>query len=383
MKKLYVLAIIVFSLSFLTSCWNYREVNKMRFVAGVAIDYDEVKDEYIVTSEVVRVIRGGEKFGSILFQSRGKTVFDAVRDTVMKNARKLYWGHAKVVILSQDISDERLITALDYTSRDAEFRDDIWVLVSGEKAASEILEETFEKRDEITSFHIDNALKNERSISTYHGVPAWRFIKDMFAKGVSPTLPIVTVAKRDGEKVPKLGGQAIIKGKKIIGKLNEMETRSYLWVIDELKGGLLTIKTEVGGKSVEVTLEIFGNKTDLKPEKIEDKIIMNIDIETDFGIGEIAGDVNVIEKKGREIMRKDIEKNINKLIEDTVKKVQKEYKSDIFKFSTEIKKKMPDEWKKIEPEWEEVFSDMEVRVNATANIRGSALTSEPVKVEDQ
>lgn len=383
MKKLYILLIILFSVVFLTSCWNYREVNKMRFVAGVAIDYDEVKDEYIVTSEVVRLIKGGESFGSTLFQSRGKTVFDAVRDTVMKNARKLYWGHTKVVIFSQDIADERLITTLDYTSRDAEFRDDIWVLVSGEKAASEVLEETFAKRDEIASFHIDNALKNEKSISTYHGIPAWHFIKDMFSRGVSPTLPIVKVAERDGEKVPKLGGQAIIKQSRIIGKLNEMETRSFLWVINELKGGLLTIETEVKGESVEVTMEIFGNKTELKPKKIGDKIVMDIKVETDLGIGEIAGDVNVIEKEGRKVMKKDIEKDIKKLIEDTVKRVQKEYKSDIFKFSQEIKKEMPDEWRRIAPYWEEVFSDMEVRVDVIANIRGSSLTSEPVKIVDK
>lgn len=382
MKKIFMTLTIILSILTLTSCWNYREINKMRFVAGVAIDYDESKDEYIVTSEVVTLIHGGEKFGSTLFQSRGKTVFDAVRDTVMKNARKLYWGHAKVVILSQDMADERLITALDYTGRDAEFRDDIWVLVSGEKAASEVLEETFENRDEIASFHIDNALKNEKSISTYHGVPAWRFVKAMFAKGVCPTLPIVRVAEKDGERVPKLGGQAIVKGDKIVGELDEIETRSYIWIINELKGGLITVETEVDDRPIEVTMEIFGNETTLDAKKIDEKIVMEIDIESDLGIAEIAGDVNVIEKKGREILKKDIEKNIKKLIEDVIKRVQKEYKCDIFKFSTEIKKKYPDEWRKIEPDWEEVFSDLEVKVNVTVNIRGSALTSEPVKVVD-
>lgn len=382
MKKIFMTLTIILSILTLTSCWNYREINKMRFVAGVAIDYDESKDEYIVTSEVVTLIHGGEKFGSTLFQSRGKTVFDAVRDTVMKNARKLYWGHAKVVILSQDMADERLITALDYTGRDAEFRDDIWVLVSGEKAASEVLEETFENRDEIASFHIDNALKNEKSISTYHGVPAWRFVKAMFAKGVCPTLPIVRVAEKDGERVPKLGGQAIVKGDKIVGELDEIETRSYIWIINELKGGLITVETAVDDRPVEVTMEIFGNETTLDAKKVDEKIVMEIDIESDLGIAEIAGDVNVIEKKGREILKKDIEKNIKKLIEDVIKRVQKEYKCDIFKFSTEIKKKMPEEWRKIEPDWEEVFSDLEVKVNVTVNIRGSALTSEPVKVVD-
>ncbi len=382
MRKVFIAFTIILSILTLTSCWNYREINRMRFVAGVAIDYDEIKDEYVVTSEVVTLIQGGEKFGSTLFQSRGKTVFDAVRDTVMKNARKLYWGHAKIVILSKDMTGERLITALDYTGRDAEFRDDIWILVSGEKAASEILEETFEKRDEIVSFHIDNAIKNEGSISTYHGIPAWRFIKDMFAKGVSPTIPVVVVADKHGRKVPKLGGQAIIKGDEIVGYLDEVETKSYIWIIDKLKGGLITVETEVDHKTVEVTMEIFGNKTTLDAKKIKDEIVMKIDIESDLGIAEIAGDVNVIEKKGREILKKDVEKHIKRLIEEVIERVQKEYECDIFKFSTEIKKKMPKEWKRIEPNWNQVFSDLEVEVNVTANIKGSALTSEPIKVVD-
>lgn len=380
MKRSYILLTTILSLFIFTGCWNYEEVNKMRFVSGVAVDYDEVKEEYIVTSEVVRLIQGGKDFGSTLFQSKGLTVFDAVRDTIIKNARRLYWAHAKVIILSQDIADERLTTVLDYTSRDAEFRDDIWILVSGEKAASEVFEETFEKREQIASYQIDDALKNEKDISTYHAVPAWRFVKDFFIDGVSPTLPIVKVGEKNGEKIPKLGGQAIIKDNKVVGKLDEMETRAYIWVIDELKGGPFTLETEVEGRAVEVTLVVVRNKTKLTPKMIEDKIIMEIDIESDFSIGEIAGDVNVIEKKGREVLKKDAEKEIKKLIEDVVKRVQKEYKSDIFKFSIEVKKKMPQKWREIEPYWEDVFSDMEIKVNVNVNIQGSALTFEPVKV---
>ena len=86
MKRLYILVTMILSLFIFTGCWNYEEINKMRFVSGVAVDYDEVKEEYIVTTEVVRLIQGGKDFGSTLFQSRGLTVFDAVRDTIIKNA---------------------------------------------------------------------------------------------------------------------------------------------------------------------------------------------------------------------------------------------------------------------------------------------------------
>ncbi|MCG8540050.1 MAG: Ger(x)C family spore germination protein [Clostridia bacterium] len=380
MRKSCILVIIVFTIFILTSCWNYREVDRMRFVAGVAIDYDEVEDEYIVTSEVVRLIDEGQNFGSTLFQSRGKTVFDAVRDIIMKNGRKLYWSHAKAIIISRDISNERLITVLDYTSRDAEFRDDIWILVSQEKAASEIFEETFKDRREITSFHIDNGFKNEGSISTYHGMPAWRFVEALYDKGMEPTMPIVRVGDKGGKKVPRIGGQAIFKQGKMIGSLDETEAKIYLWVINKLKGGLFTVKTEIARETAEVTMELFNNKTEITPKKEGDKIFIEIDIESDFGIGEIAGEAKVIEKQAREVLRKDIEEDIKKQVQDLVSKVQKEYESDIFDFCGKIKDKMPEEWKKIEPYWDEVFKDLKIEVKVKANIRGSALTSEQVEV---
>lgn len=382
MRKLYMVIIITLSLFLLTSCWNYSDVDKMRFVSGVTVDYDEVKDEYIVTSEVVKLIKGGERFGSALFQSRGKTIFDAVRDTIMKNARKLYWGHAKVIIISKDITRERLFAILDYASRDPEFRDDIWILVSNEKTASSIFENTFEDREDISSFHIDNILKNEKSISTYHAVPAWRFIENIYDKNNSQTLPIVRISEKTGRKVPKVEGQAVFKRGNIIGILDEIETRTYLRVINELKGGVLTVETNISGQPVDVTMELFNNKTKVEPKKLRDKIVMKINVESDYGIGEIAGEINVIEKNSRKILKRDIENHIKKQIEKLITKVQKEYESDVFGFGMKIKDKMPEKWREIEPYWEEVFKNLETEINVSINIRGSALTSEPIKVEE-
>ena len=48
--------------------------------------------------------------------------------------------------------------------------------------------------------------------------------------------------------------------------------------------------------------------------------------------------------------------------------------------SLQIKDEMPEEWKKIEPYWDEVFKDLKIEVKVKANIRGSALTSEQVEV---
>lgn len=381
MRRLYMV-IIALSLVLLTSCWNYLDMDNMRFVSGVAVDYDEVKDEYILTSEVVKLIKGGERFGSALFQSRGKTVFDAVRDTIMKNARKLYWGHAKVIIINKDITSKRLLAILDYASRDPEFRDSIWILVSNEKTANAIFENTFEDREDISSFHIDNILQNEKSISTYHAVPAWKFIEKIYDKNNSQTLPIVRISEKKGRKVPKVEGQAVFKGGNIIGTLDAIETRSYLCVINELKGGVLTVETNISGESIDVTMELFNNKTKVEPKRVKDKIVMKIDVESDYGIGEISGEMNVIEKNSRKILQRDIENHIKNQIKKVITKTQKEYESDIFGFGMKIKDKMPDKWREIEPYWEEVYKNLETEINVSVNIRGSALTSEPIKVEE-
>ncbi|WDU82114.1 hypothetical protein [Caloramator sp. Dgby_cultured_2] len=49
MVKTIKLTLLSFIILLLTSCWNYKEIDKIAPAAGVSFDYDEKKNSYILT----------------------------------------------------------------------------------------------------------------------------------------------------------------------------------------------------------------------------------------------------------------------------------------------------------------------------------------------
>lgn len=91
------LAVMVCSLTVFTlsGCWNYREVDKMTTVAGIAIDKGE--DDHIkLTVEMVDGSGGQDAMsvGSSRVSLSGKTMFDIVRRMITESGSRLYWAHA-------------------------------------------------------------------------------------------------------------------------------------------------------------------------------------------------------------------------------------------------------------------------------------------------
>lgn len=382
MKKKVFFLMLCINVFIFSGCWNYKDINETRLVAGMALDYDEKKNEYITTIEIINPASKKEsQMSGELYVSRGKLPFDGVRDIIMKTGRKLYWAHAKTIIISQSIAQKKIISILDYIYRDAEFREDMRLMVSKEKTAKEILESYKEKRiHPIIGIYLDDVIESEKSISKYHCAQIWKFIKDLYDEGISPTLPAIR-KKSDGDKIqPYIGGLAVFKKDKMVGWLDEFETQAFLWVIDHIDGGLVVVEPKMKDEPTRITLEILKNKTKVKPIYKEDALVMKIDIETDVMIGEIGGTEDFIGKEGRSILKKDAQNQIKMQVKEVIKKVQKEYDSDIFKFSKRIKKEMPHLWKKIKPNWDEVFRNLKTEVNVVVNIKGSALKSKPLKV---
>src|SRR4051794_23013200 len=101
----------------LTGCWNYKEIDKLAIVAGAAIDKED--DQFLLTAEVVKT--KGEKDSkpeSLKIEGRGKTIFDATRNINKVSGKRLYWSHAKVIIISQEVAREGIIPAIDLFNRD-------------------------------------------------------------------------------------------------------------------------------------------------------------------------------------------------------------------------------------------------------------------------
>lgn len=382
--KIIILIFIILFSSFITSgCWNYKEINEKIIVAGVAIDYDEIKEKMILTVEIVKPTLIGKKteINSEILQIEGENFFDAIRDFITISGNKLFWSHAKVIIFSDAIvkKEDMFLSALDLLSRDADTRDDMWVFLSKEEKAYKIWESQI-KVQNIISFHIDDTMKNESGISKFRSVQLYELIDNLAYEGIQPTLPTIDIIDYEGKTISRVYGTAVFKGTKNVGWLNGEQSKFFLMVSDKLKGGTLVVEEKDGSKIIPIGLEIFDNKTKIKPIYKDGNITMKIDIKTTANINEIGTETDFINEKGLKKLKKSGDKLIEDEVENLIKFVQNEYSSDIFGFGSIIERELPKVWKDIKSNWNDEFKNLKISVNSDLNIRGSALRSKTIKL---
>jgi len=107
-----------------------------------------------------------------------------------------------------------------------------------------------------------------------------------------------------------------------------------------------------------------------------------MDVKMEVGIAGNVGYDDFIKKDSRSELKLQSQEFIKKGILDLVNKVQKQYKSDIFGFGNTVYRHMPDIWKTLEGDWEDVFSKLPVNVNVEVVIKGSGLTKVPIVMGD-
>jgi spore germination protein KC len=377
-KAFIFIAVMIFSCIIFTGCWNYREVEQLAIAAGVAVDKGAGNTVHI-TIEVVNIGGGTEvTYEPKYIESDGATFFEAARKAITKEGRKIYWSHAKVAIFSEELAREDILKYLDFLYRDAEAREDTWLLISKEKTAGEILQSKG-ILNPIVSFQIDDSMRTQRSISRFPFIELFEFFDRISYKQVSPILPVVHLVEQHGEKTPRVGGTAIFKHEKLIGFLNEEDTFGVLWLRDEVKGGLAIIKA-ISGAEDNVTLEIFKSKTKITPLIEKGVLKMKVEIDLDVNIAEIIGSTDYISSPGKQRLIKAAESQIEKDIKSMYTKVRDEYNADIFGFGRRVEMKMPYVWNQIKNDWDKFFAELEVDVKVNVNTKGSATTRMPLKV---
>jgi len=380
-KVFTLLVIIVLNIFLLSGCWNYREIEDLAIVSGLAVDKGRTEGTYLVTFEIVD-FRGGDKEDNIKsekVEAEGKTIFDAVRNAIRISARRLFWSHADIAIISQDVAREGIIQLIDFINRDAEPREQMQILISKEKTAKELLEHQSLLTD-IQSFELEKAIAHRESYSKTPGAHVHDVINMLAGDGIALSLPAVGTVINNGRKVSEISGMAMFHEDKLIGILNGENTKYFLFVKDEINRGLLTLNEVPERAYDDITLEISENNTKVTSLISYGKITMNIDIKTKVSIAEVDISKNVIDEKGRKNLKTTAEQMLKTNIENVIKLVQEDYGVDVFGFGDTIKKENPELWKSIGGDWSTMFKKIKTNVYVEMEIISSGQMAKPIKI---
>jgi len=378
--KRWLLIFIITIFSVISSgCWNYREIDQLGIGTGMAVDRDPISNDYIVSVELINISSDTGKLPmySEIYTSKSKTMFDAIRNVIEITGKRIFWGHAKILIISEDIAKEGLIPVIDWSLRDSEIRNDIDLLIAKGSSAENILKNKHYNGNSL-SFHIDNILKNQKSVTKYVDTKLFRNKIEIEKDNFAATVETVSVKEMDNKRILVVDGSAIFKGDKLVGYLDGNETMQMLMLRNKLSSGVIPLKN-VCNSNTDITLEIFNNNTKLNSIYSDGELTLRIDVYTTVAIDEQAGNEDFISVDKRRLLQQYAEMRIKENLDSLVLKMQRNYDADVFGFQEFIEKNNPKIYKEFKKNNKDFFNNLQTDINVHISIKGSATRTNTIK----
>ncbi len=380
-SRLIKIAICLVMIMSLSACWDSRELNELGIVVGAGLDKDEGSGTIKFTAQVVKAGEiasigksggsGGEK-AYANFSNIGNTVFAAVRDITNESSRKLYFPHNQILILGRSAAEDGITKYLDFFMRDTETRLNVYVLVAEDSA--EKLLDIDPQLEKVPAYDILHLVEGESKFTSQAMTVKLRDFKArLMSKTASPVAPLVEITDKNGKKIARINGVAVFKGDKLVGTLDKKESRGLSWVLGKVKSTIIETKSSQGNPVAMETVRASGN---FSPELKDGKIKIKINIVEEGNVGEQTGpedlsdihEIVFLEAQKSEVIKSDVMA--------AFKKAQ-ELNADIFGFGDAVQRKYPEEWTEIEDKWDELFSKIELEINADAELRLMGRTRTP------
>jgi spore germination protein KC len=385
-KSLLLLCCFVFLFS-LSGCWDYKELNQVAIITGMAIDKGE-KRRYRLTVEKLDSMELSPQQSSgntptVVHSLEGNSIPEIAQRMNVGLSKKMIFSHMRTAVISDKVAKKGIMQFFDYLERYREIREDFNVVIAKDVPASDILK---------VSYPIQKASTLKLHMQLGNAYDEWGSDPDVRKKdiiaswtseGRQPVVALVTIRgnPKKGNSVDnmkllapaaivELVGMGVFKNEKLIGNLSVYDTRNYLWTQNKIKVTELSIPCE---KNKSVSVRVFRSNTKVKA-RVQRQIphfSIHIDTEAQLTGSQCAEDMD--KTKTYDELEKVTQKYIENIVASTIKKVQTTYKSDIFGFGDEMKHGDYQYYKKVRGHWDQEFSRATIDVKASVTLRRSGI----------
>ena len=374
MKKGIVVILICIILILLSGCTDYRSLDDLTVVAGMAIDVDEnTPDIFQVTFEIVDMTSAGsdQPMQSKLLTTQGRDITEAVYNAHLKLHRNMYFGNAEIVVVSQQLAkNQSLDLIVDPLLRDYEIRDNLYIFVSGEDTAKEIIEPD----GQIVSFFLnENIADTKFSANSTKPRELYSIYSLLAGHHNSLVLPIIRFSDKENKEIA-LDGAAVFSGSKMVGRIENKDMPYYLLASANLVGGSFHYAQEdEGGNEKYTALAVRQSKVKHSYQFDGQKFTFELQIdmitateEFSEGWGKLTGPlIRQLEKDASAMLDEDVR--------TFIETVQSEFSVDIVGFGDHIRDHDPSLWQSIEENWPEYVKQADVSVQCKMLINDTGL----------
>ncbi|MFX3633940.1 MAG: Ger(x)C family spore germination protein [Candidatus Pristimantibacillus sp.] len=381
-RKLILLILFILPLLFVSGCWNRKELNDLAITVGMGIDKSgenyQVSVQVVIPGQVAGKT-AGHQTPVTMYKETGKSLFEAIRKMTTASPRKIYVSHLRVLVLGESLAREGIGDVLDLLSRDQELRTDFFIVVAKKTTAENTLK-ILTQLEKIPTVNMFASLEtSEKAWAPTTTITLDQLIAELLSDGKHPVLTGIQVIGNqkigetnenldeiDPSAKVKYSGLAVFKKDKLIGWLNEVESKAYTYINNKIKSTVGVIACPGGGN---LTLETIRSQTSIKSKVTDNQPTIEISVRAQMNIAEVQCTVDLTKTKTIAELEELSNQKMERIIESSIKKVQKKYKVDIFGFGEVIHRSHPKAWKKLKKDWDETFVDMPVTVKADSRIR--------------
>jgi spore germination protein KC len=376
---------ILFLLATVTTmngCWNYRELNQLAIVSGVGIDSGNKSGDVKLSVQIIKpseVKTGGMSGGGggggeskppfVVKTKTGHTVLDAIKNFNFNTDRQLYWPDNQIIIFGRKLAESGVAMPLDFFVRNNEPRPTVWIAVATGNAGDVLnVPGDLEK---VSAMEIAQLISIQNLSSMNVRVNLQDFLSRLLSKTTAPIAAIIKIDQT--KKQINLSGTAVFKGDRMVGELNKYQTRGLLWIQGKAKHTGMIINVP-GGKA---GFEIIRSRTKVKPVLSKNKPSIKINIWDEAYLDCQMSPEELTKPDQLKSLARRKATAIRNEVMSVIKKTQ-ELNADIFGFGEQFRHSFPKEWKGMENHWDELFTQLQVKVDVKCNIRLIGLTVQPV-----
>ncbi|BFH51694.1 Ger(x)C family spore germination protein [Bacillus cereus] len=371
----------------LTGCWDRREVNDM--VIAVAMGVDRAEEGYTVSAQVVDPAEIASKKGSgrapvTVYKERGKTVFEAVRRMTTMSARKIYFSHLRMFLIGEEAARQGIGHAIEFISRDHEFRTDFYIAIARESRAEEILKD-YPAIEKIPADKMFSSLEmSSKSWAATGTVKLDELISDLMTAGKTPVITGIrylgdieegktrkNVQATESPAQLKYDGMAVIRKDKLVGWLDEEESKGYNYIKGSVRStvGVIPCPGEEGNLALEnirTSSRVHVNRGSRTPK-------INIHVKVIANIGETQCKGNLADPAVFRDVEKIGEERLAFILEKTLKKAH-DVKTDFIGLGAALHRSAPGAWARLKSHWPERMDSVPVHFHVDVKLRLSGKT---------
>ncbi|WP_243388153.1 Ger(x)C family spore germination protein [Bacillus kexueae] len=383
--------IVLLCTALVSGCWDRKEVNDLAIIVGATID--KGIEEPVLLSLLLMVTSGGgggqsmstESEGNmggqsssqseILVSAEGETVADALSKVQVKLSRKVFWGHNRVILFGEEVAKEGLEEHIDFFVRHPETRLRTFTFVT--KGKANVLFET----EPVLEQSRAEMLRELIELDIGMRVSLKELMNEFGQEGKITVMPWVEQSKLT-PNLPnhgyRLNGLAVFSGGKMEAKLSQEESRGLMWIQDEIKQAMVTVRPDENEGPV--SMIHLRAKTDMQAKIENNRPVVYLNIRSEDDVLQNASKLSLLKEPIVKQLEKKAEEDIAYYIDLAIQKLQKEEQTDALGFGNAVLRADPKWWKKNKNKWEEIFPTVEVRKDIKVYVRRQGMVKQPTAV---